>query len=192
MIFINNVFRFCGTIFFIMKNVTITGVERTFSENDIIVSKTDLKGKILYGNKTFLDMAGYPEQDIIGAPHSILRHPDMPRCVFKLLWDTVMAGREIFAYVVNRCANGDHYWVFAHVTPSFDTNGQVIGYHSNRRVPDTNILNNIIKPLYKQLLDEEKKHSNRKEGMEASFQMLVNLLNEKGVSYDEFIFSLKG
>lgn len=174
-----------------MKNISLTGVERTFSENDIIVSKTDLKGKILYGNKTFVDMAGYPEKDIIGAPHSILRHPDMPRCIFKLLWDTVANGHEIFAYVVNKCANGDHYWVLAHVTPSFDTSGQVIGYHSNRRVPNKSIVNETIIPLYQALLAEENKHNNRKEGMEASHNMLLGILNDKGISYDEFIFSLQ-
>ena len=92
-------------------------------------------------------IAGYTEQEVLGKPHSLIRHPHMPRCVFKLLWDTIAGGDEIFAYVVNRCKNGDHYWVLAHVTPSRNTNGDIIGYHSNRRVPDRKIVEGTITPL---------------------------------------------
>ena len=172
------------------KQVLVTGVERFFDKNDIIVSKTNLKGHIMYANRVFIDISGYQEKDLINTAHSILRHPDMPRCVFKLLWDTISNGKEIFAYVINRCANGDHYWVFAHVTPSFDGSGQVVGYHSNRRVPDRQVLDTTIIPLYKTLLAEEEKYSNRKEGMNAAYALLQNILNEQGVAYDEFIFSL--
>lgn len=114
----------------------------------------------------------------------------MPRAVFKLLWDTIQQGKEIFAYVVNRSKNGDHYWVLAHVTPSYDASGNIVGYHSNRRVPDRRILDDIIRPLYKDLLAEEAKHGSRKEGLDASTNMLLNILKEKGVGYDEFILTL--
>lgn len=170
--------------------LSLTGIERSFDRNELIVSKTDKTGRITYGNGVFMRLAGYDEKHLIGAPHSVIRHPEMPRCVFKLLWDTLGAGKEIFAYVVNRSANGDHYWVFAHVTPSRDASGQIVGYHSNRRVPDRRILNQTILPLYKNLLAEEKKHNNRKEGMNAGFAMLVDLLKQKGMSYDRLIFSL--
>lgn len=174
-----------------MKNSTLTGIERTFKQDDLIVSKTNLKGHVTYANRTFIDLAGYSEKDIMGAPHSIVRHPEMPRCVFKLLWDTIADNKkEIFAYVVNRSANGDHYWVFAHVTPSFDETGQVVGYHSNRRVPNRETLNGTIIPLYKKLLEEEQRFPNRKEGMNSAFGMLLALLEEKGMGYDELIFSL--
>ena len=136
---------------------SVTGVERFFDDDEIIVSKTNLKGHITYANRVFLRLADYAEQDVLGQPHSIIRHPDMPRCVFKLLWDTLQKGEEIFAYVVNRSKNGDHYWVLAHVTPSFDEAGKIIGYHSNRRVPDRTVLESTIIPLYKSLLDEEKR-----------------------------------
>jgi PAS domain S-box-containing protein len=109
-----------------------TGRERTWGDEELIVSKTDLKGIITYANRTFLSVAGYTEQEILGKPHSIIRHPDMPRCVFKLLWDTIESGNEIFAYVKNMAKNGDHYWVFAHVTPTLDAHGNIIGYHANR------------------------------------------------------------
>lgn len=172
------------------KNTSLTGVERFFEDDEIIVSKTDLKGRMTYVNDVFLKLADYTESECLGEPHAKIRNPNMPRCIFKLLWDTIEDGREIFAYVVNRSANGDHYWVIAHVTPSRDANGNIIGYHSNRRMPDRQILDNTIIPLYQNLLAEEQKHANAKEGMEASMQMVVNLLNENGVEYDEFIAGL--
>lgn len=172
------------------KPVTLTGRERTFARDDVIVSKTDLKGRITYANRVFLEVAGFTEKEVLGEPHSIIRHPDMPRCVFKLLWSTLEAGNEIFAYVINRCKNGDHYWVHAHVTPSFDHAGNIIAYHSNRRVPDRKIVDNHIIPLYRALQEEEKRHASRKDGMRAGEEMVLNLLAQKGIGYDEFVATL--
>ena len=172
------------------KDSSVTGVERYFDDDEIIVSKTDLKGRITYCNDVFLRLAGYTEKEMLGQPHSIIRHPDMPRCVFKLLWETLESGKEIFAYVVNRARNGDHYWVLAHVTPSRDESGNIVGYHSNRRVPDRAILEEKIIPLYQQLLAEESKSANRKDGMQAAFNKVVELLQSRGVEYDEFVATL--
>jgi len=172
------------------ENIHLSGVERFFGDDEIIVSKTDLKGRLTYVNKIFLDLAGYTERECLGQPHNMIRHPEMPRCIFELLWETIQDGREIFAYVVNRAKNGDHYWVLAHVTPSLDDNGNIVGYHSNRRVPNREYLENTIIPFYESLLEEERKLANRKEGMEASKNMIGSLLKEKGVEYDEFIFSV--
>lgn len=169
--------------------VELTGVERFFEKDEIIVSKTDLKGVITYANKVFQRVAGYTEAELMGQPHSIVRHEAMPRCVFKLLWDTLESGNEIFAYVVNKAKNGDHYWVFAHVTPSFDSQGNIIGYHSSRRVPERSAIA-AVEPLYKTLLDVEAGHENRKEGMAASFAAVVDLLTTNNIGYDEFVFSL--
>ncbi len=171
------------------RNVFLTGVERFFDVDEVIVSKTDLKGHITYANFTFQRVAGYREEELLGKPHSIVRHPDMPRCVFKLLWDTLEAGQEIFAYVVNRTRNGDHYWVFTHVTPSRDASGKIVSYHSSRRVPDRSAIEKVI-PLYRALVEIEEKHADRRQGMEASFAAVVALLTEKGIGYDEFVFSL--
>ena len=172
-----------------VNDIQPTGTERTFEVDEIIVSKTDMKGRITYANDVFIKLALYEESEVLGAPHSLVRHPDMPRAVFKLLWDTIQAGQEIFAYVINMSKNGDHYWVFAHVTPSFDENGVIRGYHSNRRVPEEGPLGKV-KDLYKTLIHEEQRHASRKDGMDASFNMLVNLLDENKVTYEEFIFSL--
>jgi PAS domain S-box-containing protein len=172
------------------QEIKLTGTECFFDDDEIIVSKTDLKGRITYANNVFLRIAGYTEQEVLGQPHSMVRHPEMPRCVFKLLWDTLRSGKEIFAYVINTAKNGDHYWVLAHVTPSRDASGNIIGYHSNRRVPDRTILNDKIIPLYKSLLEEENQHHDRKKGMETSFEAVVSMLSEAGVGYDEFVATL--
>ena len=167
----------------------LTGVERHFPDHELIVSKTDTRGVVTYANRVFLKLAGYDEDEVIGKPHNIIRHPDMPRCVFKLLWDTISSGREIFAYVVNRSLNGDHYWVFAHVTPSFDEQGRIVGYHSNRRVPRREAINTIT-PIYQQLREIEKRHGDPKAGTAASFDAMVSLFKSQGMGYDQFVFTL--
>ncbi len=171
-------------------NATLTGRERTFAEDDVIVSKTDLKSRITYANRVFLNIAGLSLEDCIGEPHSLIRHPHMPRAVFHLLWDRIQAGREIFAYVINRAMNGDHYWVLAHVTPSYDAEGKIAGYHSNRRVPKKSVVESVITPLYAELRAIEESHANRKEGMQAAAAALNDKLTAKGIDYDRFIFSL--
>ncbi len=168
---------------------TVTGIERFFGADEIIVSKTDLKGRITYANRVFLQIAQYEEAEVLGKAHNLIRHPDMPRCVFKFLWDTIEAGNEIFAYVINRCKSGDHYWVFAHVTPTFDTAGRITGYHSNRRVPKPEALEQI-KPIYAELLAEERKHRTPREQWQASLPLLVGKLDEIGMTYDELMFTL--
>ena len=166
-----------------------TGIERRFQEDEIIVSKTDPKGIITYANSVFCRVAGYTEAELVGQPHNIVRHPDMPRCVFKLLWDTIQSGQEIFAYVLNLAKTGDHYWVFAHVTPTLDTRGNIIGYHSNRRVPERSAVESI-QEIYRMLLAEERKTTDWRKGMAASHEMLLGLLRKTGMQYEEWIFSV--
>lgn len=172
------------------RETKVTGVEQFFGDDEIIVSKTNLKGHLTYCNDVFLRIAGYSEKECIGQPHSMIRHPDMPRSIFGLLWDTIQAGDEIFAYVVNRCKNGDHYWVIAHVTPSRNAAGEIIGYHSNRRVPDPDIIQGTIVPLYKSLKEEETRHSNRKDGLIAANAMISDHLKSLNKPYDEFVATL--
>ncbi len=158
--------------------------ELTFAGDEFIVSKTDLKGKITYGNALFIKMSGYSESELIDQPHNILRHEEMPAVVFKLLWKRIQSGKEVFAYVKNKTKEGDYYWVFTHVTPSFDANRQISSYHSVRRKPSQKALD-VIKPLYATLLQKE-----RNGGINASETALNQLLQDKGLSYDEFILSL--
>ncbi|MCP5143650.1 MAG: PAS domain-containing protein [Gammaproteobacteria bacterium] len=166
-----------------------SGRERSFSQDELIVSKTDPQGKITYANRVFLRVAGYDERELLGVQHNIIRHPEMPRCVFRFLWDTIGAKREIFAYVLNLCKNGDHYWVFAHVTPSLNDAGEIIGYHSSRRVPERRAID-AIAPVYKSLHAEERKHSSPRQGLEASTGMLLDYLGQRGGDYEQFVFSL--
>lgn len=171
-------------------NPELTGNERFFDEASVIVSKTDTKGWITYANETFLAIADYAEHEVVGQPHNLIRHPDMPRCIFKLLWDTLEAKREIFAYVVNRTKFGDHYWVLAHVTPSFNAAGEVVGYHSNRRVPRRDIIEHVILPLYGDLAAVEEQAANPKDGLAASTAMLEEILKDKGTNYDKWLLTL--
>lgn len=122
-------------------------------------------------------------------PHSIVRHPEMPRCIFQVLWETIASGREIFAYVVNLCKNGDHYWVLAHVTPTTGEEGRIEGYHSSRRSPDRAAVTRI-RQLYEELLAIERRHDNRGAALQASRSHLDRLVAASEKSFNEFVLDL--
>ena len=158
-----------------MAEITYTGT---------IISDTDKKGIITQANDVFREVAGYTEDELLGANHNIVRHDDMPRACFKLVWDTIRSGKEIRAFVINKAKNGDHYWVIAHITPTAD------GYHAERVAPDAATINDVVAPLYKQMRDKEKEMNYSNEGMEAATQILLDVLTDKGLSYDELIDAL--
>jgi PAS domain S-box-containing protein len=172
-----------------MKKSAPVDRERVFGEDELIVSKTDLRGVITYANSVFCRVAGYSESELLGAPHSIVRHPDMPRCVFKYLWDTIQAGEEVFAYVKNMARTGEYYWVLAHVTPSYDEYQNSIGYHSNRRSTDRAALKTII-PIYQALLAEEQRHRDPRKGLLFGYDMLLTTLQKEGTTYEEMIWAI--
>jgi PAS domain S-box-containing protein len=157
--------------------------------DDIIVSKTDIKGLITYANQTFLEIADYTESEVLGRPHNLIRHPDMPRAVFKFLWQTIQAGQEVFAFVVNRSKNGDHYWVFAHVTPTFGDANSIVGYHSSRRAPSRQAVGQIS-GIYQTIRSEERRHSNPKDAVQAGVDVLTKMIKATGGTYEDFIFGL--
>lgn len=170
-----------------MKNKTIipTDKERFMREQDFIVSKTDLTGRIIYGNEIFIEFSGYEEHELLGSQHNIVRHPDMPRVVFKMLWDYLAEDKEIFAFVKNISKDGSFYWVFTHVAPILNTNKQKIGYTSVRRMPNPKAIP-IVADVYKTMLNAERQ-AGAKNAMAASGDVLNKLLQEKGVTYDELI-----
>lgn len=168
-----------------MSKTPPTTHEKVMKQDDFIISKTDTKGKITYCNEIFMDMAMMSETELLGKPHSIVRHPDMPKVVFKLLWEKVTSGNEIFAYVKNLSKDGSFYWVFANVTASYDDSHKIIGYYSVRIKPNEKALQ-VIKPLYQKLLSLESSG-----GIKSSQDYLNDLLHEKGVSYDEFIITIQ-
>jgi len=173
-----------------MKNIHVkpTTRERVMREDDFLVSKTDLKGRITYGNRIFIEFSGYSEEELLGAQHNIIRHPDMPRGVFKFLWDTLEAGHECFAYVKNMSKDGGFYWVFANVTPSFNARGEIEGYFSVRRKPRTAAIN-VVAGIYQQMLEEERR-AGPKNACAASLALLTNALKQQGVGYESFILSI--
>ena len=115
-------------------NMPITNVEHALTETDFIVTKTDLKGVITYANEDFIQISGFTKEELLGASHNIIRHPDMPVEIFDDLWKSMKAGRPWTGIVKNRCKNGDFYWVFANVTPYYE-NDQLAGYMSVRSKP---------------------------------------------------------
>lgn len=170
-------------------DITPTGVERTFRDDQIIVSKTDPQGRLTYVNRLFMEISAFGEEDLIGQPHNVIRHPDMPRAIFGLLWERIRSGQEIFAYVVNLAHDGSHYWVLAHITPTFDGNGRIVGYHSNRRtVPQATIT--TIAALYRNIVAAEAQHTNAQDAVTAGRAVLDARLAEAGAQYDELIWSI--
>lgn len=116
------------------KNVPVSNTERTFSEGVKLISVTDLKGKIVDCNAAFVDVSGYRRDELIGQPHNLVRHPDMPPAAFAVMWTQLKAGLPWMGLVKNRCKNGDFYWVDAYVMPITE-NGQTVGYESVRICP---------------------------------------------------------
>jgi PAS domain S-box-containing protein len=170
------------------RNITPTKVERVMRENDFIVSKTDPKGIITYGNPIFIEFSGYTEEELIGSQHNIIRHPDMPRSAFKLAWDTIQSGQEFFAYVKNMSKDGGFYWVFTHIAPDFGPGGRIIGYTSVRRCPKREAIGKI-EPVYQKMLQAEKAAGAR-DAIAAGTQVLVDLMQQTGMGYEELVFSL--
>lgn len=162
--------------------------ETVLQENELIVSKTDPTGKIVYANRTFMRISQLCEKDLLGFQHNIIRHPDMPRAVFKLLWDTLQSGDEFFGYVKNICKDGGFYWVLANVTQDYDTNGKLLGYYSVRRLPSRDAIA-ILSPIYKEMCQIESQFS-PKEALQQSLQHFQNVLAKQGMDYQSFIFEM--
>jgi len=170
------------------KSIVPTQHELVMREDDFLVSRTDLKGRITYGNQIFIEYSGYSEQELLGSQHNIVRHPEMPRGVFKFLWDTLQAQQECFAYVKNMSRDGSYYWVLANVTPSRDAQGNVEGYFSVRRKPKPSAIA-VVSDLYHKMLEEERR-AGPKDACAASLALLNGVLVQKEVSYESFILSI--
>jgi PAS domain S-box-containing protein len=136
------------------RTVYVTEIEVPFPEGRLIVSRTDLNGIITHANDAFVEMSGWSREELIGAPHHILRHPDMPKVAFKGLWDDLKAGKKWHGYVKNLRKDGSFYWVYATAVPNI-RNGVVVGYTSVRRKPSRTRIAEL-EPLYRQWLAEEK------------------------------------
>lgn len=116
------------------RNLPVTNTERTFEPATKLISVTDLQGTILDCNDAFIEVSGFTKSELIGQPHNIVRHPDMPTEAYKVMWEHLKSGKPWMGLVKNRCKNGDYYWVDAYVTP-ITQGGKVIGYESVRSCP---------------------------------------------------------
>lgn len=116
------------------NNQPVTQRNVDYAKDLLLISTTDLKGIITYVNNDFIQVSGFVEEELIGASHNVVRHPDMPTAAFKDLWDTVKAGNTWRQLVKNRCKNGDHYWVDAFVTPVYEQD-RLVGFQSVRTKP---------------------------------------------------------
>jgi len=163
----------------------ITNVEKAMSSSGFIVSKTDTKGYITYCNQIFMEMSGYTKDELIGANHNLIRHPDMPAVAFNLAWDLIKSGKEFFGFVKNLKKDGGYYWVFAYITADYDEKGNIIGYSSFRRKPSKTAIE-AITPVYKLLVDAEKKG-----GMKASGELLGAFLKEHNTTYNDLVMNLQ-
>ncbi len=153
--------------------------------NRYIVSKTDTKGIITYANDYFMEISGYTQSQMIGTPHNFIRHPDMPKIIFKLLWEQIQEGEDIMAVVKNLAKDGRYYWVTTAFEIHYDTKSEEIdGYTAYRRAASKKMIK-IIEPLYKKLLEIEKES-----GVDASKKYLDKFLQKKGMDYDLYMLSL--
>jgi len=171
------------------KTITIIDEEICMAEDEFIVSKTDLKGYTTYVNRTFMEMALMNEDQLLGFNHNVIRHPDMPKGVFKFLWMTIKKEREFFGFVKNLRSDGRFYWVFANITPEYNESGKLSGYLSVRRTPPTSAIA-VIKPIYQQMLQIEKSASSDKIAEEKSIAFLQQQLDNLNVKYQDLVINL--
>jgi len=163
-----------------MQKPTPIDVEHEVSNVDMIISKGDAEGNITYTNPIFMKISGYTQGELLDQPHSILRHPDMPKVIFKYLWDNIKEGKEVYAFVKNLCKDGSYYWVLAQVRVAKNPDGSFRNYVSTRRNM-TPAAKEKISALYSKLLEIEKS-----DGVEASEQALLDFLAENGESTETF------
>ena len=152
----------------------------------IIMSKTDSKGVIAYANDYFMEICGYEEYELMGQPHNIVRHPDMPKVVFKLLWQRLHKGENMYALVKNLAKDGRYYWVLTRFETKYNDDGKIVSHYSRRKAAPTNAIFQIEK-IYKTLLSIEKSQN-----PQVAEKYFYGLLEEINQSYDEFILNLLG
>ncbi|PIE74304.1 MAG: hypothetical protein CSA19_00415 [Deltaproteobacteria bacterium] len=150
----------------------------------LFVSKTDPKGNITYCNKELISISGFSERELISAPHSIIRHADMPKTIFKTLWSHVQSGREIFALIKNKTKSGDFYWAYANISPSLDDGAKIVGYKSIRRKASQDAIKQIS-DFYARLKDAERADPSKGE------TFLDEFLAQNKTSFNEFVVKLQ-
>lgn len=169
------------------KKITPNNQEKMFQNGEFIVSKTDLKGRITYVNRTFMQISGFNEELSLKQPHNIIRHPDMPRGVYYLMWKTLQDNREFFGFVKNLCLDGSYYWAFANITPDYDIHNNVIGYYSVRR-PTPEAAKTAVSSIYSEMLALENR-SPKGTAPQKSANYLLEYLEKQHTTYEQFVLN---
>ncbi|MEO6177766.1 MAG: PAS domain-containing protein [Flavobacterium circumlabens] len=167
------------------QNRTIIDKEVSWDKTQVIMSKTNAFGIIEYANEVFIDVCGYEDYELMGQPHNIIRHPDMPKVIFKVLWENLKAGKNFHAIVKNLAKSGRYYWVITDFEIAKDENGVIVNYFGRRQAVPQEVIAMHIEPLYKKLLQIE-----GVSGMEFSEKYLIGFLEEKKRTYVEYIKEL--
>lgn len=165
-----------------------TDVERILPQDRYILSTTDLSGRITSVNDLFIEFSGYSEAELLHAQHNIIRHPDMPRAAFAICWDAISEGEEFFGYIKNMSKDGGFYWVFAHILPERNEQGEVVGFRSVRRCPSRAAVAGV-EPVYAAMLAAEKAAGPR-EAIAAGTRVLAAHLAAAGMSYEQWVAKL--
>lgn len=169
----------------LFKRPAIIDKEVAWDKSKVIMSKTDHRGIIEYANEIFVDVCGYEDYELMGQPHSIIRHPDMPKVLFKVLWENLKQGNNFHAVVKNLAKSGRYYWVVTDFESTKNDNGEITNYFGRRRAVPQEIISIHIEPLYKKLLQIE-----NASGVAYSEKYLVGFLEEKNQSYVDYINDL--
>lgn len=163
------------------NKITPLDKEVIWDKSKVIMSKTDKFGTIEYANDVFVDVSGYEDYELVGQPHNIIRHPDMPKVIFKVLWDNLKKGNNFHAIVKNMAKSGRYYWVITDFDISKNEDGEITHYFARRKSIPPGVVNQV-EPLYKKLLQIE-----TVSGMNGSEKYLTGFLEEQGKDYIEYI-----
>ena len=161
------------------NKITPLDKEVIWDKSKVIMSKTDKFGTIEYANDVFVDVSGYEDYELVGQPHNIIRHPDMPKVIFKVLWDNLKKGNNFHAIAKNMAKSGRYYWVITDFDISKNEDGEITHYFARRKSIPPGVVNQV-EPLYKKLLQIE-----TVSGMNGSEKYLTGFLEEQGKDYIE-------
>ena len=159
--------------------------ELVWDKTKTIISTTDKYGTITDVNQTFIDVCGYSADELLGKHHNIIRHPDMPKIIFKITWDNILAGRNFHAIIKNLAKSGEYYWVITDFEVGRNIMGEVVTIMARRRAVPQYVITDHIEPLYQTLLKLEKIG-----GMELSNRYFKGFLEKQGKSYIEYIMDI--
>ena len=168
-----------------IKRPTVIDKEAIWDKTKVLMSKTDKFGTIEYANESFVDASGYEDYELVGKPHNIIRHPDMPKVIFKVLWDNLKKGNNFHAIIKNLAKSGRYYWVITDYEVIKNDNGEITNYVGRRTTIPQEVITKDIEPLYRKLIQIEETS-----GVEGCEKYLTGFLEEERKTYDQYILGL--